>query len=67
MPNNPPPAVDDDPPDVGQLLHVVRVLLWDLGQHLDDPRHGDPEDLSGRCRAVRRATIRAILDRGEDL
>ena len=60
----PPPAALDDPPDLGTLLHAVRVLLWDLGQHLDDTRHGDRSDLSLRCGAVRRAVIRAIRERG---
>jgi hypothetical protein len=62
---NPPPdqPQEPDPPDLDLLLHVVRLLLSDLADHLRGRDHPDDVDLRVRSLAVRAVVIRAIQNR----
>lgn len=58
----PPPELadgQDDPPDLDQLLHVLRVFLYDVRE-----QHGGDDDLGLRSQALRNVVIRAIQARG---
>jgi hypothetical protein len=61
-PPEPPEGQDPEPPDLDLLLHAVRVLLRDVALRLD-PDDTGADDLALRARAVRRAVVRAIVNR----
>ena len=64
-PPEPPEGQDPEPPDLDLLLHVVRVLLYDLARRLDRAGASEADrDLVGRAWAVRRVVVRAIKVRG---
>jgi len=64
-PIEPDDGQDPDPPDLDLLLHVARLLLYDVAERLE-PRDDDEadHDLGLRARALRGVVIRAIQARG---
>ena len=67
MTTTPPPEPrdgQDEPPDLGQVLFVVLLLLADIREHLHGRDDRDPADLLLRISAVA-AVLRRVHDRLE--